>query len=431
MNILKRIRFPIQPHKLHSQRPETSAQPSSSLINAITTEQRPASAMQFSTHEVTELVDRNTPRSTTQNDLSHSYSRHGTSARIQKLYHTGQTGQETIDYGAYLPPINSSMSGNSFDRNSTMTRPTIAEINAAHRQVEDRAMPFLKTGPSSPLLDIETNNQPQLSTVDENAWNLFNSNSMIDPSRSSQLLPVQSMQLSEARSSLQQDWAASSVSLSNSAASTENVATPSDADVDSLSQLMPPPRELPFKRPSSRPNTGSSSSGPGMTTAAPILMREGQSSQNNEVSATKNKRSISKGKVTSSNNSGSNAAPKRIARCNSMLETPTYSRTKPLDLFEASNLTKTAPRSSPPEPFSSSTIHSTRGFLHESQNASNMLGTDTTLARYTALPLDERMEELNSQILRLLDDDNFITLCEDVENCWQRIGIDGLRKARQ
>ena len=46
-----------------------------------------------------------------------------------------------------------------------------------------------------------------------------------------------------------------------------------------------------------------------------------------------------------------------------------------------------------------------------------------TLANYAAKPFDERMDVLQQMIIEGIQDDNFVTLCEDVSACWQRIGL--------
>ena len=45
------------------------------------------------------------------------------------------------------------------------------------------------------------------------------------------------------------------------------------------------------------------------------------------------------------------------------------------------------------------------------------------LAAYAAQSPDDRMTAIDDMICQCLQDENFITLCEDVENSWRRIGL--------
>lgn len=46
------------------------------------------------------------------------------------------------------------------------------------------------------------------------------------------------------------------------------------------------------------------------------------------------------------------------------------------------------------------------------------------LASYAALPNEERMRILEGEIIRLIGDESFAQLCEDLGACWQRIGLE-------
>jgi hypothetical protein len=46
-----------------------------------------------------------------------------------------------------------------------------------------------------------------------------------------------------------------------------------------------------------------------------------------------------------------------------------------------------------------------------------------SLADYAAMKYEERMAVIEKLIVEGVDDENFITLCEDVQSCWQRIGF--------
>ncbi|KAK3062197.1 hypothetical protein LTS18_004621 [Coniosporium uncinatum] len=46
------------------------------------------------------------------------------------------------------------------------------------------------------------------------------------------------------------------------------------------------------------------------------------------------------------------------------------------------------------------------------------------LSAYAEPSYDLRMGDLENMIIGLLEDDNFVTLCEDVNSCWRRIGLE-------
>ncbi|KAI9892904.1 MAG: hypothetical protein M1814_001063 [Vezdaea aestivalis] len=48
---------------------------------------------------------------------------------------------------------------------------------------------------------------------------------------------------------------------------------------------------------------------------------------------------------------------------------------------------------------------------------------DIDLAAYAALPVEQRAESLDKWICAMLEDDNFLTLLEDMQNSWRRIGF--------
>ncbi|KAL9047005.1 MAG: hypothetical protein Q9214_000313 [Letrouitia sp. 1 TL-2023] len=52
-----------------------------------------------------------------------------------------------------------------------------------------------------------------------------------------------------------------------------------------------------------------------------------------------------------------------------------------------------------------------------------MLDDREQLAKFSALPDDERLKVIDDMIVQCLDDENFVKLVEDVERCWKRIGL--------
>lgn len=50
-------------------------------------------------------------------------------------------------------------------------------------------------------------------------------------------------------------------------------------------------------------------------------------------------------------------------------------------------------------------------------------GDTENLAAYTTLPTDERRTVINDWMMQHIEDDDFLTLCQDVWGCWRRIGL--------
>jgi hypothetical protein len=46
------------------------------------------------------------------------------------------------------------------------------------------------------------------------------------------------------------------------------------------------------------------------------------------------------------------------------------------------------------------------------------------LANFAKLTPQDRMTVVEGEIVKLVTDENFVTLCQDVFGCWQRIGLD-------
>ena len=73
-------------------------------------------------------------------------------------------------------------------------------------------------------------------------------------------------------------------------------------------------------------------------------------------------------------------------------------------------------------------IHAALGRIGTAMTAALSAGSarsadQDALAGYAALNYEERMAVLEKLILDGVNDENFITLCEDVQGCWQRIGL--------
>ncbi|KZF21074.1 hypothetical protein L228DRAFT_284146 [Xylona heveae TC161] len=75
------------------------------------------------------------------------------------------------------------------------------------------------------------------------------------------------------------------------------------------------------------------------------------------------------------------------------------------------------------EPLSSEYLAHIDAFI--AQHAPNTTASShaESLVDYSSLPNDERLAALDTMICNLIEDENFITLCQDVENTWRRIGL--------
>ncbi|KAF2116268.1 hypothetical protein BDV96DRAFT_631393 [Lophiotrema nucula] len=192
---------------------------------------------------------------------------------------------------------------------------------------------------------------------------------------------------------------------------------------------LPPRRELPFTRPgTARPSSRSSipppSQRPGTTMAAPTLLPPTTYGR-------------------SSSNTRSTIDPMDL----DPLPEPTFieNAAKPIRPTSASSASKAAQSRRPPTPRNSSQAnpqeHTTRrsssiqpppNFTHAdsaedrifAELSGNASGAQSKgLDAYAMHSADGRKVILNDFMLQHIDDDNFVTLCEDMSACWATIGL--------
>jgi hypothetical protein len=56
--------------------------------------------------------------------------------------------------------------------------------------------------------------------------------------------------------------------------------------------------------------------------------------------------------------------------------------------------------------------------------ATNSHSDQDSLSNYASLSAHDRMSVVEDMIVKSVGNENFITLCQDVFACWQRIGLD-------
>lgn len=163
-----------------------------------------------------------------------------------------------------------------------------------------------------------------------------------------------------------------------------------------LSQMLPPRRELPFPdRPSSSPTKPKT----GVRRSRPV-----------STSSTSNKRPKTSAKPPAPRTSTAKVAqpieaPKTPSALNSLDPNSTSSSRRP-----SANLPSTA-EGVPPSG------HSVSSPRTENEQIA-------TLQAYASKPSRDRQILIDNMITQYIGDDSFTTLCEDVENAWKRIGLD-------
>jgi hypothetical protein len=90
-----------------------------------------------------------------------------------------------------------------------------------------------------------------------------------------------------------------------------------------------------------------------------------------------------------------------------------------------SNVAQNKPRTNLQSPLSTPP---TSGTFHQPQVSTEMGGmtqftADNSLAEYAMQSQEDRRAALNEFIFQMLEDDNFLTLLEDLETCWARVGL--------
>lgn len=99
------------------------------------------------------------------------------------------------------------------------------------------------------------------------------------------------------------------------------------------------------------------------------------------------------------------------------------SLSKPVTALEAESQTDTFANISPEEYMDrlDDWVRKCRAF--PTSTSPQMLDDSEKLAKFSALPDDERLKVIDNMIMQCLDDENFVKLVEDVEKSWKRIGL--------
>ncbi|KIW04194.1 hypothetical protein, variant [Verruconis gallopava] len=326
--------------------------------------------------------------------------------------------------------------------------------------------------PSTPLFPIHEDDSFDADPVVANIGGFDTRNQRVDPLRR-RATAVESEQSKELRadSPVRLDTApaisghGSTCSPSSRIALMERPSTTSKMTIvqldSDLSAMIPPRRELPFKRPesrqsafsrdrsASRPSSSADLSAlpkPNFIEPAPIesvmpTRKHGTSAENdltrNLAEGETKKRYADTKEATSLDvdaagaerpNTATSTQSKRIRlaketgiRLSTSLSTPSASN----------NVSDDAP-------MTSEKAAGTNNITDNLRNALDRVGSAMTptspqiacqhlekenLASYAGMPYEERMAVLEKLIVEGVADENFITLCEDVFGCWQRIGL--------
>ncbi|KAF2804712.1 uncharacterized protein BDZ99DRAFT_525536 [Mytilinidion resinicola] len=161
--------------------------------------------------------------------------------------------------------------------------------------------------------------------------------------------------------------------------STSRPFTAPESQMDSLLQMIPPRRELPFRRDGSQ----AGSSRPSSSIDLPPLPRPSFSERNRNATE-----------------------PSQV---------PKQASDRPSASASASGNTRQAP------PSAASSID--RVVAQISAEVTSSSGSTHNLASYATQAVDDRETVISDWMMQHIEDDGFMTLCEDVLGCWRRIGL--------
>lgn len=221
------------------------------------------------------------------------------------------------------------------------------------------------------------------------------------------------------------DWPSTARSLSSPWGTTP------PGDDGTLKSIVPPRRELPFSRPGSRREGRPPSSLlhlPSLPT--PTLVTETSSPTRPETAPVTSASAKHMKKPTTANHEAAKPQ-KRPATAGSMPAPPValHASTK----IAASKASQTDIKSMPAQVASTVSLPVASKHAQSSETADgqspesiiDLLAVDKeNLVRYAAQPYATRANALEELILEQLKDPHFPTLCEDVEGCWRRFGLE-------
>ncbi|KAJ5418033.1 uncharacterized protein N7487_001583 [Penicillium crustosum] len=200
-------------------------------------------------------------------------------------------------------------------------------------------------------------------------------------------------------------------------------------DVDQLNQMLPPKRDLPFSKPTTRKPQSASLTRTAQKNPQPALL---PSSQHTEP--TEDPQADPQPLVVEPNTYS--ALPDSDSQL--LSQTNAYPEaSQPLLLYEEptvlqnTSLVCESAQQTPQVPRVQNTSHSQDNLTNSNSNDNpaskpNNKAPGTTedhLAQYLSLPTVERIAFLENWMCELINDDSFMTLCEDVDGTWRRFAF--------
>lgn len=200
-------------------------------------------------------------------------------------------------------------------------------------------------------------------------------------------------------------------------------------DVDQLNQMLPPKRDLPFSKPTTRKPQAAS-----LTRTAQKNPQSAPSPSSQHTEPTKDPQPGAQPLVVEPNTCSAlpDSDSQVLSQTNACPEA-----SQPLLLYEEPTASQqTAPvceftEQTPQVPRIQNTSHSQDNLTNLNSNdnpASNSNNkapgpTEDHLAQYLSSPTAERIAFLENWMCELIDDDSFMTLCEDVDGTWRRFAF--------
>ena len=237
-------------------------------------------------------------------------------------------------------------------------------------------------------------------------------------------------------------------------APTSTINTPADT----LSQMLPPKRELPFARPA--PNAIQLKVPSEEVSTNPLKSKKGTGKEKvtrKRKAPAKPKNTVSKAAQSKKSRSGVSSAlvladPSETPKKDTDTTVPASNGTKVLtsmpgnpnapalmdaldisEIGDAANANTSSMQPCPDQRVSAKWVNQVEEFMKQFQQHADPAPPSTAaprdpvplsdLAEYVAIPPDERRAGLNELLGELVMDDNFRVLCEDVETAWRRIEL--------
>lgn len=200
-------------------------------------------------------------------------------------------------------------------------------------------------------------------------------------------------------------------------------------DVDQLNQMLPPKRDLPFSKPTTRKPQAAS-----LTQTTQKHPHSAPSPGSQHTEPTKDPQADPQPFMVEPNTYSAlpDSDSQLLSQTNACPEA-----SQPLFLYEEPTASqKTAPvcesvEQTPQVPRVQNTLHTQDNLTTSNSNdnpaskPNNKLTglTEDHLAQYLSSPTAERIAFLENWMCELIDDDSFMTLCEDVDGTWRRFAF--------